>query len=263
MPPYANRARSGYMKKKKARKGRIVYQSRKKTYRKGNLSGTHGINSRMELKFHDEEHASTTSAQNINTDKWGAADPNTHLCFSAIAQGATAQNCIGRMYTIKSLDFNLLFQRPSLTHGGEGSETPPEGGTMDWAIILDTQTNGATFAPNLVYEDSILSQGFQRKMDNITRFKVLKKGSVRMPRGTRGTGTGIDTDYALWEKRVHCFLKVNIPVSRITSDPTGETITTIKDNSIHVIVRKGTTGDWDDVENPLKFWVNCRMRFTG
>lgn len=170
-----------------------------------------------EMKFLD------TSLTNAAVD---AAMEQNNLCV--IPQGDTESQRVGRKVIVKKINVHATHTMPARTDIAAASSMKAR-----YALVLDTQTNGAAFSATDLFEtDSVNSF---RNLANQTRFKILKeisydlKCSGAAPSGAAYVAAG---DQVTWNMQVKC----NIPIEFDNSATTGA-ITTVRSNCIFLISR--------------------------
>lgn len=212
----------------------------------------------IELKFQDVAWNSVAISQ--STDGAGGelqpSTPGSIACICAPVQGNGEQERDGRKYTIKSIYFS-----------GAVTTTPIEAATdvsdvagYFFAMVLDTQCNGATIVSEQVYLNPGTSTAAilpypLRNLENSKRFRILD--SVYIPPGsayssTDGTNTTSISNQVV--PTVKLSWKGNIEVNNVG---TTAAVASIADNAVHIVAFAGATG-----LTPL-FQGKCRTRFYG
>ena len=167
-------------------------------------------------------------------------DDTTMLCLNGIDQGNSPTTRIGNKITLKSVEIRGICYLDTLQDQADA----PDGIVVRIALVLDKQTNGAQLNAEDVYKDlagtDILSL---RNIEYIERFKVLKEWVMHikyMSSHDDGTNTGSHAGATEYFK---CYLKLNQPVRYTT---TGATVSSIMDNSLHLIaIASGADGNID------------------
>jgi len=124
-----------------------------------------------------------------------ALTPQIATMGPLIALGNTASSRIGRKITLKSITVKLGFYPGSIQ---SSTVFTLYVGTVYWALILDTQCNGAAPVIGDIYDTSALTNisYCTRNRNNMKRFQILKEG-VFEPNITRDSvySTGTSTMY--------------------------------------------------------------------
>ncbi len=236
----------GYKKKKYARKYK---PSQYTTKFSTGLQRIGGLKAQPELKFIDQAIAAQPAA--VIASDWAHINLAASEVFGLPDQNNTASTCIGRIYTIKSMQISFQFQRVREDDSG----VVPEGANIQYAIVVDKQTNGVKAGASEMYQNGTPG-GLFRNMQNTDRFTVLKNGSVYFPPGIPGAATA--NDYPDVNKVVNCFIKPNMRVQRALG--TGKTYAAVKDMSVHIIWKTDVTSSGANLYTAT---VNCRTRFIG
>jgi len=134
-----------------------------------------------------------------------------------LAQGPGTNQRIGRKISLKSVQWKGIVAFPGGTFAAD---------TFFWAVVLDMQNNGATPSAADVFSD--IAAGYDlRNIDNIKRFKVLKRGSIAFTSPSVVAGpayTGVETP-----------LDVYIPMKNLSVDisATSGAVAEFKNNQIY------------------------------
>ncbi len=211
----------------------------------------------MELKFLDT--AWNAVAMATSTDGSGGELQPSSGCTNAIsipAQGDGESNRDGRKYTLKQAWFSGTVNSSPLANQADVSEF----GGYFFAMVLDTQANGATVASEDVYINpstlaaAMLPQPL-RNLQNVKRFRVLDTIYIEpadMYSSTDGTNTASLSHQRApvvnlnWKGHLEC-----------TATGTTADVASASDNAIHIIVFAG-----DTTLAPV-LTGKCRVRFTG
>lgn len=217
----------------------------------------------IELKFLDTAWNGVT----INTSTDGAglelqpSTPASINCISVPAQGDGENERDGRKYTLKSAWVSgvVNFTADSSTHNAELT-------ACFFAMVLDTQANGATINSEDVYINpgtngqALIPQPL-RNLQNSKRFKILATQQVSPAGNTlQGVienvgGVGVTADTVPSQQMpVSLNWKGNLVCDSIG---TTATVSSASDNAIHVIACCGTTS-----YSP-QFIGKGRVRFVG
>ncbi len=222
---------------------------RPKNYRTGGFLG-------IELKFLDC--AWNSVAINTSTDGSGGEIQPSSGCTNALsipAQGDGESNRDGRKYTIKGVWVSGLIDTSPLGDQGDAGE-----GIGTWfALVLDTQANGATVVSENVFlnpSTSAISMMPQplRNLQNSKRFKILARQYVP-PGGTYASQDGANT--ASLNAQNSEFVNLSWK-GDILCDSTGTTadVASASDNAIHLVGYSG--GGFTK-----NFFGKSRVRFVG
>lgn len=202
----------------------------------------------MELKFHDATKAATNI---VGAIAGGELDPATADCINGIAQGDGESQRDGRKYLMKSVQVNGV-----ITRAVDEDLANVPGHMAGWvALVLDTQTNLAQLNAEDVYTGNENEVPF-RNLQFSSRFKVLayKVITFDAPQvGTDGTNTMSSGGQV---RHFHWNVPLDIPV--ITTG-TGATVSSISDNSLHVI----GSASLSTAPNQVALTYNSRVRFIG
>lgn len=208
----------------------------------------------IEKKFLDSSASLTVASP---TDCTGAeADPTTLNCLNGISQGDGESNRDGKNYIIKGITFDGVVYRNQLAGQANINATVSTFTTV--AIVLDTQTNGAQLNSEDVYTNpSAAANGNSDLLRNLQyskRFKVLKKWVCVDPMGPMFTHNGATYDIGGTAHNIS-FYADNLDI-KVSCTGTGNTVSSIVDNSLHVVAF--TSG-----VNLVTLRYNARIRFVG
>lgn len=176
-------------------------------------------------------------------------------CLSAPGQGDSASNREGNKIVVLSALIQGMIHVPSQTN----QSTADVVGNVFIALVMDTQTNGATLNSEDVFSNPSGSTTMcvlpNRNMSYTQRFKVLKikRITVRLPAmvydGTNIEQQGLHTPFKIsWNGKM--------PVTFTTPSTTAD-VAGVTNNSLHVIAFTSNT----DLGTQL--YYNCRVRFIG
>lgn len=206
-----------------------------------------------ELKYVDT--ALVDSAIAAPTDAAGAErDPATVLCLNPIAQGDGQTERDGRQCLLKSCYVTGIISEPASADNADAQA----GGVYYVALVQDMQTNGA----QLNSEDVFTNPGgaaktaplVLRDLQYTARFKVLDSVTLHEPNKyafTDGAATGTISGFHLPFK-----LSWNGEMP-VTFTGTTANVSTIQDNSLHIIAYCSTTSGTPVIS------YNSRVRFVG
>lgn len=175
-------------------------------------------------------------------------------CLSAPAQGDGEQQRDGRKIVIKSA-FVVVTVRPSVAQDAVDILASP---VIYVALVLDTQTNGATIVSEQVFtnpNDTAYVNTYPiRNLQYSSRYRVLDHKIMNMGPATAGTD-GANTNSINCNLRT-CTLKYNgdLPV---TFTNTTADVANVADNSLHIIAYATHTS-----MTPVLSYIS-RVRFVG
>ncbi len=207
----------------------------------------------IETKFYDQK--LITSALTAPTDATGGEhDPSATVLLNTVVQGDGESNRDGRKITMKS-----IFVRGIVVSNARTNVTVPiTASEVMIAIVLDTQTNGATLASENVFANpganGITATSVFRNLQYTKRFKVLKRVCMTLPQsemtydGTNMEAEGFAVPFSM-------FVKLND--IRVLFSGTTETVASITDNSLHVVAYCTNVG-----QVPTLNYIS-RLRFVG
>lgn len=237
---------AGYKRKRKVSK-----RGKRKTYKRINVR-TGGFRG-MEVKFTDVSRERAVLASGTMTGL--EADPSTKLCLNSLTAGPGESQRIGRKIHMLSIQLAGVIDTTIMS-----LSTMPLNNTYFVALVLDTQTNGAQLASELVFKNNsgvvnTCTAPF-RNLKYVDRFKVLwSKQLKRNPAGsTQHIASGSDFDTAGTITPFKMNMRLNIDV--LYDDTTGN-VSAITDNSLHIIACTNS-----ELLAPF-IRYNCRIRYTG
>lgn len=227
--------------------------ARRKRFRRPNrrTGGFQGI----ELKFHDVSKIGTlVQLPAAVAPSGGEIDP-TDNALNAMAQGPAEDERLGKRIVVKSIQVTGIVERVG---GSDVAATVKTGAEIFLAIVLDTQSNGATINSEDVWTNPSASTnmavGLLRNMEQIKRFKIIKHWKFRLPVQAGFWDGGVQIRDSV-HHRWHTYKKVNIPILFKNNAAAG--IANIVDNSLHLV---GFTTDNSSI---YKYEYNSRIRFVG
>ncbi len=210
----------------------------------------------QELKFYDTKLVS--AALTTNTDASGGEhDPSATIVLNSTTQGDGEQQRDGRKMTMKS-----LYLSGNCVVPGKATESTADAGCIIYiAVVLDTQTNGATIVSEQVFKNVggnvALGANPMRNLEFSTRYRVLatKHFTMQNPAIANDTGaTGGIIQQGL-VKRWKMFIKLKD--LGVTFNGTTETVANITDNSLHLIAFTSSTSLAPVIS------YSSRLRFMG
>ncbi len=144
----------------------------------------------QELKFYDTK--LVDGALTAPSDASGGEhDPSATIVLNSVVQGDGEQQRDGRKMTMKSLYINGLV----IVAAQAGQTAGENGSTCFIAVVIDTQTNGATIISEQVYKNVMANaRGAAAPMRNLefsTRYRILgtKVLSLNNPNQVNDTGS--------------------------------------------------------------------------
>jgi len=208
----------------------------------------------IEKKFLDSS-ASHTVASPV--DCTGCeADPAGLNCLNGIAQGDGESQRDGKNYIIKGITFDGIVYRSVVTGAATAAASQATWTTV--AIVLDTQTNGAQLNSEDVYTNPSASANgnadLLRNLQYSQRFKVLKKWICNDHQGPNFVWNGATYDIGGTAHNLS-FYADNLDI-KVSTNGTGNTVSSIVDNSLHVVA-------FTNGVNTVSLRYNCRIRFVG
>jgi len=256
----AKRKRNGYSAaqafrsgRRPAKRGKMVLRKMRRYSPNARVGGFLGL----ELKFLDT--AWNGVAVSASTDgASGELQPSSGCtgCISCPGQGDGESQRDGRKFVIKSVYFSGVV---ATTHLQTETVVQDLSGYY-FALVLDTQANGATIASENIYLNpgtsslNLLPQPL-RNLQNSGRFRILASKYVPV----RGAYTGNDAagTFSVSNQAtsaVSLSWKGSINVDTIG---TSADVASVSDNAIHIVAYAG-----DSTMTPV-FQGKCRMRFMG
>lgn len=246
-----SRARSLRARRKRRKTfigGRFQQQAR---MRKRNVrtAGFLGI----ELKFYDTSLAGLAIPAPADATG-GELDPSTTILFNSVVQGDGESQRDGRQISMRSIGIKGLINVNVQANQTVADVAP----IVFLALVLDTQTNGATIASENVYVNksgnAMLAAHPFRNLQFSKRFQVLKTLTLSLEQpemtydGTNIEQGGYDTPFQMF---------VNLDGITVNYSGTTETVANITDNSLHLI------GYASGVTTVPLIYYNARLRFVG
>ncbi len=209
----------------------------------------------IELKFYDQKLINGTI--NAPTDaSAGEQDPSATLLMNTVTQGDGESQRDGRKMTMRS-----IYIDGQVNVGSQSSKNTADAGTQIFiALVLDTQTNGATIASEDVYSnvgaDSITAASPMRNLQFTKRFKVLATRHFKLQNTsmTNDSGSTGGVIIAGLTQRFKIYKKLNVETQ---FSATTETVANIIDNSLHLIAYCSS------VTLAPTISYNSRLRFVG
>lgn len=194
-----------------------------------------------------------------STDGSGGELQPSSGCTNAIsvpAQGDGESNRDGRKYVITSAYFNGIVDTTPLS---DQTDVVDFGGYF-FALVLDTQANGATVNSEDVYVNPSTSAIAMmpkplRNLQNSTRFRVLDSIYVAPPAAYAGTDGANTMSLSTQNQRdVTLSWKGEL---QVTCVGTTADVAAVSDNALHIIAYATTIG------NAPKLYGKSRIRFQG
>ncbi len=207
----------------------------------------------VELKFYDT--FLVGSALNVTSDATaGEQDPSATVVLNSVVQGDGESNRDGRKISMKNISVNgtcaILAQADATA-----LDVPP---TVFLALVMDTQSNGATIVSEQVYcnpgANGRLATHPYRNLQFSRRYKVLATKLLNFPTvDSSYDGTNIEIS----GKHIPFRMDVKLADIPVTYSGATESIVNITDNSIHVL------GWANDISHTPQISYNARLRFVG
>ncbi len=225
---------------RKARRHRIM---RNPNVRTGGFVG-------IERKFVDTQTDSDAFATT-----WATMEDATLDSVSGIAQGNGESQRIGRVVTLQSIHIRCVVRRVTL----EAQTAPIDDVIGRIALVLDTQTNAAQMTATDCMDGGQTNDVLAfRNLQNSTRFRVYWDKKWRLGSNSQ-TNEGVVNSFAIGQSQTAVMyynkrFKGGIKV-KYNSTATDGTISTVADNSLHIIGVGSNAGALLDMQ--------VRVRFTG
>lgn len=228
-----------------------VFQKQTVTSGFGPLSRTGGFTG-IERKFYDT--ALSGAAISAPADAAGGEqDPSATILLNTITQGDGESQRDGRKCTVYT-----TYVKGIITCAAQINQTVPDNACKIYiALVLDTQTNGATIASENVFKNAsanaINASNPMRNMQFTQRFRVLDTAEVTLQNANISwDGTNMEQSGLIETFKLSSNLQFNTLYSGTT-----ESVANITDNSLHVIAYTNNTE-----LSPLISY-NARVRFVG
>ncbi len=209
----------------------------------------------IELKFYDQK-LIADSITGPTDASGGEVDPSATVLLNTVVQGDGESNRIGRKMTMKS-----IYVVGQVNIGALAAQSGANDGTVVFiALVLDTQTNGATINSEDVYinpgANIITAATPIRNLQFTKQFKVLatRKFSIQQPNMTNDTGATGDVIIGGATRQFKIYKKLN---HEVNFSGTTETVANIIDNSLHMIAYTSS------LTQVPKISYNSRLRFMG
>ncbi len=207
----------------------------------------------IELKFYDTSlSASALTAPGDATG--GEHDPSATVLLNTVVQGTGEEQRDGKQIVMKSVGIRGHINVPVQANQTATDVAP----VVLVALVLDTQTNGATIASENVFKNKSAS-GSQatnvfRNLQFSKRFRVLKRVLLTLEQptivwdGTNLEQGGYNTPFEIF---------ANLKDQLVNYSSTTETVANITDNSLHVIAYCNSNSSAPTIS------YNARLRFVG
>ncbi len=228
---------------------RTVPRSRFRNIRTGGFLG-------QELKFYDTSLVGDTLVAPTDA-AGGEVDPSATIVLNSVTQGDGEQQRDGRKMTMKSIYINGMINIPAKTTESSADEASQ----VFIALVLDTQTNGATITSENVFVNksaaAVLAASPMRNLEFSTRYRVLKSKQfvIQNPNiANNAASTGNLVQQGL-QRQFKMF--VDLKDLGVTFNGTTETVANITDNSLHMIAYTSSLTLFATIS------YNSRLRFMG
>ncbi len=236
------------------RRRQVSFTTARKRQRTGTVMAKRlGRTTLQELKFYDQSLVNS-SLSAPSDSSGGERDPSATILLNTVVQGDGEEQRDGRQIVMKKISIKGVVTVPVQT----AQIAADEASTVFIAIVLDTQTNGATINSEDVFKNKganpALAASPFRNLRNVQRFQVLKTVTLALiqPQMAAKDSTNIETGGYKMPFEMHKRLNIQVNYSG-----TAETVVSINDNSLHVIAFTSSTG-----VNP-SISYNSRLRFVG
>lgn len=186
----------------------------------------------VELKFYDQK--LIAGALVTNTDgSGGEHDPSATVLLNTVVQGDGESNRDGRQIMMKNIFVTGVINIPS-----QANQSATDNAALIFiALVLDTQTNGATITSEQVYlnpgVNALTGCSLVRNLQFTKRFQVLatKKFTMQNP-NIAFSGT---TDQMEQNGLTRAFIMSRKLGIIVNYSDTAETVANIVDNSLHIL----------------------------
>ncbi len=257
---YGYRARRGYLGRKRAARRIMARRTARarpwgapilsqKAISNARIGGYLGI----ETKFYDQKLiASTLTGATDATG--GEHDPSATVLMNTVVQGDGESNRDGRKITMKNIYIQGHIDVPL-----KANQTATNQAFICMiALVLDTQTNGATIASENVFTNpgasiKTAAQPF-RNLQFTKRFRVLKRLEIQ---GHQQEPVWDGTNLEFMGYQLPFKIYVDLKNIRVLYSATTETVANITDNSLHLIAYVSNTGQAPTIN------YHSRLRFVG
>ncbi len=211
----------------------------------------------IELKFYDQKltQSNLTAPTDAST---GERDPSATVLLNTVVQGDGESNRDGRKITMRS-----IFIEGVIDVAIQASQSTANNATSIFiALVMDTQTNGATLNSEDVFTNpganAILAASPFRNLQNIKRFRVLATVKMTLANPALANATSFSADTGIiqngLQRRFRIFRRLS---QQVTYTNTTETVANISDNSLHIIAFCNNTNLVPTIS------YNSRLRFVG
>ncbi len=209
----------------------------------------------IEVKFYDQKLLGD-ALQAPSDASAGEVDPSATVLLNTVTQGDGESQRDGRRITMKS-----IYVEGTVTMAAQASQSTADSGSEVFiALVMDTQTNGATISSEDVFTNpgasATTAAGPLRNLQFTKRFKILatRRFTMQSPSMTNDTGATGGVIQAGLCKRFKIFKNLNTVVNY---SGTTETVANIVDNSLHMIAFTSVVA-----LAPVINYVS-RLRFVG
>lgn len=207
----------------------------------------------IELKFYDTFLLDSTLTSPTDSSG-GEHDPSATILFNTVTQGDGENQRDGRKLTMKALTIRGHIN-VALAINQTAMHVQP---TFMIALVLDTQTNGATIVSENVFAN-IGANGATapyafRNLQFAKRFKILK---IKRFSGRQQETSYDGTNMEMGGYTVPFDMYVNLKNMQVLYSGTTETVANITDNSLHLIAFTSETSSQASIS------YIARLRFVG
>ncbi len=207
----------------------------------------------IEVKFADQT-LTATALVNPSDATGGEVDPSATVVFNSVAQGDGESQRDGKTITMRSLTITGTVN----TAVNNAETTASASSQIFIALVLDKQTNGTTINSEDVYTNpggAALAATPFRNLANIKRFRVLATRKFSLGNSSMFADTTTTASISGRNLKWHMF--VNLRGMQTNFTGTDGTVSTIRDNSLHLIAF--TT----NVDAVPTITYNSRLRYVG
>ncbi len=211
----------------------------------------------IEVKFYDQK--LIDNALTAPTDATGGEhDPSATVLLNTVTQGDGESQRDGRKITMRSIYVDGI-----INCAKQASQSSGDNATGIFiALVLDTQTNGATISSEDVFVNAggnaLTAATPFRNLQFTKRFKVLATRRFIIQDANMANATSFSADSGIIangvQKRFKMFKNLNIETQY---SGTTETVANITDNSLHIVAWCTDTG------MAPKISYSSRLRYVG
>jgi hypothetical protein len=213
----------------------------------------------VEHKFWDTGIAATTVPGIPNTKAVTGVemDPAVYDCLNSPGEGTAENERSGRSISMSSLHVTGTCQITNQVNETARKTLP----AIFIALVLDTQTNGSQLNSEDVYTNpsafSYAASSLLRNLEHSRRFRILATQKVPGSAFAGVTGTYDGTNIEISGCVIPWEFHVDLKGMKVNFGSTGSGVSTISDNSIHLIACSTHS------DTAVQLFYNARLRFFG